>query len=161
MSQCRRVPLLNLLRFSGQINSSFWATLSSGSVTNDNLTFAAAATSGVQQVITTPNGTASKSFTAAALISCASGTVAFRFKNTHGAVLDNFSSDLTATATPTVYVFTVTNGSSAGDGKQIFGVVNSSAGVAGGVLKIHASMLIEGSFTAQQIIDRGGIPSTQ
>ena len=48
-----------------------------------------------------------------------SGTGKFRLKNTHVGVLDNFSSDITATATPTLYTLAVTNGSTNGGSQQV------------------------------------------
>lgn len=161
MSQCRRVPMPNLLRNSGIIKSSSWAISGGGGpVSERNFTFGANALSQVEQNTTPNGGTASKTFTAAAVISCPSGTQQFRLKNTHGAVSDNFSSNFTATTTPTLFVYAVTNGSNQGNNAQIFGVVNSTAGAGGGVVTVHSTLMIEGSFTAQQIIDRGGIPLT-
>lgn len=159
MSQCRRVPLANLMRNSGAIKLAPWS-ISGGTVSERNFTFSANALSQVEQNTYPNGGAASKTFTAAAVISCPSGTRQFRLKNTHGAVIDNFSSNFTATTTPTLFVYTVTNGSAQGNGWQIFGVVNSTAGAGGGVVTVHSALMIEGSFTAQQIIDRGGIPLT-
>jgi len=73
----------------------------------------------MEQVVVS-GGTASKTFTVSAMIS---GTGKFRFKNTHGGVADNFSSDLTATATPTLCQFIVTNSAAAGSGAQIIGLM--------------------------------------
>lgn len=51
-----------------------------------------------------------------------SGTGKFRLKSTHSGVVDNFSPDYTATTTPTLYTFTVTNNSTNG-GAQVVGIV--------------------------------------
>jgi hypothetical protein len=153
------VPLPNLLRNSWAINAPFWTTGVGGTVTNTAFTFAALALSVREQAVTPSGGTASKTFTTAALVSCPSGTVQFRLKNTHGGVVDNFSSNLTATTSPQLFTFQVTNAGLAGNGFQFLGVVNSTAGTVGTVI-VHASMLIEGAWTAQQITDRGGIPAT-
>lgn len=161
MSQSRRVPLANLLRNSGIIKFSPWSVGgNAGTVSERSFTFGANALSQVEQNTSPNGGTASKTFTAAAVISCPSGTVQFRLKNTHGMVVDNFSANLTATTTPTLFVYTVTNANSPGNGWQIFGVANSTAGAGGGVVTVHSTLMIEGSFTAQQIIDRGGIHLT-
>lgn len=154
-----RRMLPNLLRSSGTISESPWATYFYASVSGITLTFTADPQSQVQQYVLPPGGNSSKIFTAAARVSCSSGTVGFRLKNTQGQVADRYSDNLTATTTPTIFVFTATNAAAAGNGSQIFGVMNKSTG-GGAALAVHATALFEGAWTAQQIADLGGIPIT-
>lgn len=55
-----------------------------------------------------------------------SGTGKFRIQNVHGGVVAIYSSDITATATPTLYTLTVTNAANAGNGFQVGGICAST-----------------------------------
>jgi hypothetical protein len=159
MSQCRRVPLPNLLRSSFNLGLSPWNLVSGATYTNGLLTFTANAFSAAEQAVLISGGTALKSFTVAAVVSVSSGTLSFSLKNTHGGVKDNFSPNKTATTTPNLFAFTVTNGSAPGGGNQLFGVTNYASAIVQ-TLRVHSAILLVGAFTEQQIIDSGGIPVT-
>ena len=76
------------------------------------------------RTIAISGGTASKSLTYSVVLVSGDGSdQTVRLKNTQGAVLDNFSPNLTVTSTPQRFVLTVTNGASAGNGAQIVGIV--------------------------------------
>lgn len=152
--------LWNLLTYSQDLTGTNWATNSSATVSASSVTFAALDTSEVYQITTPSGGTASKSFTVAALISCASGTVPFRLKNTQGGVADHFSGEFIATTTPQLFVFAYTNGGSAGSGSQIYGIENSAVTPVVNTLVVGGCAMFQGTLTADQILAQGGIPLT-
>ena len=153
--------LRNLLTYSQDFTNAAWvASFSASKSDASSITFATGIDSKVEQLLAISGGTASKSFTVAALISCASGTAAFRLKNTHGGVTNNFSAELLATTTPQVFAFTVTNGVSAGNGTQIVGLINSAVTPLASTLISGGCAVFQGTLTAAQILAEGGIPLT-
>lgn len=114
----------NLLLQSQNLAAASWNGTLGASSTASTVTIGAGIASEVRQFVSI--ATAGQTFTVQAKVSVAAGTKRFRLKNTHGGVVDNFSADFTATTTPTVFSFTVTNASAAGEGLQIFGFVNAS-----------------------------------
>ncbi len=121
----------NLLVSSGNLSNAAWTATLGASSTTTTVTIGTGATSEVRQMVAT--ATASMSFTVQAKVSVSSGTALFRFTNTHGGVVANYSTNFIATTTPQLFSFAVTNGSSAGDGKQTFGIVNASDASSNGV----------------------------
>lgn len=117
----------NLILGSEDLTNASWALLGSASRTASTLTLTASESDGIQQITTTPQEiSASKTFTVSAIMSVASGTLKCRFKCTHSAVSDYFSSDITVTTTPIRYEFTKTFTSAAGNGYVNVGVVQST-----------------------------------
>lgn len=121
----------NLLTYSGDLSNAVWTKTLGASTTSGSVTIGAGAASEARNIIYLL--TASKTFTASVQIAVASGTAKFRIKNTHGGVVDNYSSDLTATTTPQWFSLTVNNAASAGDGSQTVGIVNASDASSNGV----------------------------
>lgn len=62
------------------------------------------------------------------------------------------------TATPTYYVFPVTSTTAGTSGGM--GIYNNATGTAGALFTVHEAGVLNGTVTAQQIIDAGGIPLT-
>lgn len=152
-----RILLPNLCKASGNLSlAASWS--GSAAATGQTVTFTATG-SAREQFVTISGGTANKIMTVAALVSTASGTKKFRFKNTHGSVVDNFSGDLIATTSPQIFTFTVTNSNNVGNGGQFAGVINSTDGSVGSII-VHAIGMFIGSYSAQQIVDCGGIQIT-
>ena len=107
----------NIFQYSSDFTNAVWTK---GSLTSVSATtFTGGTSSYIQQNVAIPGGTAGRSFTMRAVLS---GTGKVRLKNTQSAVLDTFTSDITLTSTPTAYTLAVTNGSSAGNGFQSFGI---------------------------------------
>ena len=121
----------NLLTYSGDLSNAVWTKTLGASTTSGSVTIGAGAASEARNIIYLL--TASKTFTASVQIAVASGTAKFRIKNTHGGVVDNYSSDLTATTTPQWFSLTVNNAASAGDGSQTVGIANASDASSNGV----------------------------
>jgi len=98
-----------------------------GTTTADRLQYAGSlgspGTKRSDQTITVSGGTASKTITVSVYVRSKTGISKFRIKNTHGGVIDNFSSDITVGTTLTRHDFTVTNSAAAGNGIQTVGVV--------------------------------------
>jgi hypothetical protein len=124
-----RVPFggrRNLLNWSEDLSNATWTKTNVTAASATNLTYNGLSTPAaafLQQLVTIAGGTASKSFTLRVVLS---GTGKLRIRNTHSAVLDTVSSDITLTSTPTAYTLTVTNGASAGNGLQNFGILPAS-----------------------------------
>ena len=121
----------NLLTYSGDLSNAVWTKTLGASTTSGSVTIGTGAASEARNIIYLL--TASKTFTASVQIAVASGTAKFRIKNTHGGVVDNYSSDLTATTTPQWFSLTVNNAASAGDGSQTVGIANASDASSNGV----------------------------
>lgn len=92
-------------------------------------------------------GTANKTFTFSAIVS---GSGKIRLKNTQQGVIDNYSSDITLTSTPTLVSFTVTNGASAGNGIQSGGFLASTDDVAFTLTATNIQFEIGSTVTAYQ-----------
>ena len=107
------------------------ATAPDGNATADNIVYGGSAGSPngkqVQVLIQIGGGTANKTFTFSIHVK---GTGTFRLKNTHGSVVDNFSSNLTATSDFVRHDFLISNSSAAGNGAQIVAVVAASTDAA-------------------------------
>lgn len=116
----------NLCESPNDITGSGWIAIGSATTPDsETLNFPASAgqNDGVHYFVT--GGKANETVTIRAQVSTTSGTCGFRLKNTHAGVLDNFSANRTATTTPQVFSFSVTNAASAGSG-QYCGVVGAS-----------------------------------
>jgi len=107
------------------------ATAPDGNATADNIVYGGSAGSPngkqIQVGVVIGGGTANKTFTFSVHVK---GTGTFRLKNTHGSIVDNFSSNLTATSDWVRYDFSVSNSSLAGSGAQIVAVVAASTDAA-------------------------------
>lgn len=115
-----------------------------GTATADQLAIAAGASNVVEQGCVISGGTASKSFVGSVWVRAQTGTGTFRIKNTHGGVIDNYSSDLTATTDWQRFSYSVTNGAGAGTGSQVMGV-QAGAGGAAVTLLAWGAQLEEGT----------------
>jgi hypothetical protein len=134
----------NLLTYTEQFDNAAWAKTSL-TVSGNQVSYVGGL-GGVKecaQLVAILGGTANKTLTAYVTVS---GSGTFRLKNTHSAVLDNFSANITATSTPQTVTLTVTNGASAGNGLQAISVINST-GDAAFNLTVHQFQL-EASATA-------------
>lgn len=101
-----------------------------GALTASRLTYAGGSgiySSASTQDISISGGSENKTLTVSIYVKTKTGTSTFRIKNTHALVLDNFSSDLTATTSWRRFSFTVTNGAGAGNGKQSIGIMSNVA----------------------------------
>jgi hypothetical protein len=112
--------------------------------------------SGLYNVITVAS-TASESFTVSALVESDTYPQTFRLKNTHGAVQDNFSPDITI-AGPGRHSFTVTNSANPGSGSQIAGII---PGTTNGPFDIRASIQLEKTAYQSSIMPTDGAPATR
>ena len=115
------------------------------------------------QLVSVPGGTASKVLTAYVTVS---GSGKFRLKNTHSAVQDNFSANVTATGSRQTIALTVTNSSSAGNGLQAISIINSTDNAAFS-LTVHEFQLELSStatnyqrVTTQYDVTEAGVAST-
>ena len=116
----------NLLRFSEDMTQPIWGASGVTKVSFNNVTYIGGQGEPHKkrlELATLGVGTASKPFTVAVIVS---GAGKFRLKNTHAGVLENYSSDFTATSTPTLYEFEVDNSSSAGSSVQVGGIVGAT-----------------------------------
>ena len=121
----------NLLTWAGDYSNAVWSAILGSTSTASTVTIGTGASAEVRQIKSI--STASLTFTASVKIATSSGTAKFRIKNTHGGVVDNYSSDLTATTTPQWFSLTVNNANNAGDGTQTVGIVNASDASSNGV----------------------------
>ena len=107
------------------------ATAPDGNATADNVSYegSGGGQNGrqIQVLINIGGGTANKTFTFSIHVK---GQGTFRLKNTHGSVVDSFTSNLTATSDWVRHDFSVSNSSSAGNGAQILAVVAASTDAA-------------------------------
>jgi hypothetical protein len=109
----------------------------------NQISFAAGATSGVSTTTAAAGVIASNTFVVSCTVSVASGTQKFRIWIGQQAVADRYSSDITATTTPTRYSFLQQNSASAGNGLMTVGLANESAG--------GAKTLIVTKFQAEDV----------
>jgi hypothetical protein len=150
----------NLVYYSEQFDNAAWNKSSvtvtanadispDGNTTAERLVFIAGTPSGIliqQNYATTSGGNATYTFSIY-LKSNTGSSQTVRLKNTHGGVLDNFSSDLTITTSWQRFTYTVTNGSSAGTG-QIAGIINNASGGSADILAWGAQLELRSSATA-------------
>lgn len=127
----------NLLTYTEQFDNAAWgkvnttvtanyATAPDGTTTADRVVYVGGLGSPATRLIQqgpTLSSTANLTLTFGIWVS---GTGKFRLKNSQGGVKDNYTSDYTATSTPTWYTLTVTNGASAGNGAQFVGIVGAT-----------------------------------
>lgn len=83
----------------------------------------------VEKDVRVPGGTASKVMMVVARVSADTYPQVFRLKNTHGAVVDNLSSDITITS-PKDLFFRIVNSASEGNGLQIVGILPATTNAA-------------------------------
>lgn len=79
----------------------------------------------LDQNIVVPGGTANKILTLVASVSSESYPQTFRLKNTHGAIVDNFSNDFVITQPSQIY-FRIQNNNNEGNGYQVIGIAKST-----------------------------------
>ena len=135
------------------------ATAPDGNATADNIVYGGSAGSPngkqIQVAVGIGGGNANKTFTFSVHVK---GTGTFRLKNTHGEVVDNYSSNLTATSDFVRYDFSVSNSSSAGNGYQLVAVVAASTDAAFN-LDIWGAQLEEDSRVSNYIPTSGSAVS--
>lgn len=150
----------NLLTWSQDFTNAAWVKVNLSGSSATSLSFLATSSACAEQTVAVSGGTSSKVMTFAAMVSTSAGTQDFRIKNTHGGVVDNFSTVMTATTTPQIVVFTVTNSASVGTGSQVVGLYNSVSAPQAGTIVVTAAALFQGTYTASQLQAMGGIPRT-
>ena len=141
----------NLLMWSEDLTQATWS-VRNGLVVDSiaQVTLADSSSSGIDQAINIPGGTALKTLTFSVLLWVDSGTEQIRLKNTQGGVADNFSDNITITTTPTRYYYAVTNIDNPGSGSMITGVINSTtAGIK--TINMQYMMYVEGEGSAVYI----------
>lgn len=108
--------------------TSNYGTAPDGTATSDRIQYAGGAgsptTREVDQIFAISGGAASKVIANSVWVK---GSGTFRIKSTHVGVLNNYSSDLTATSEWVRYDYTVTNGATAGTGNARLGICAGTA----------------------------------
>jgi hypothetical protein len=136
----------NLLTWTEQFDNAAW-TKTGLTVSGNQISYAGGSglTRECVQLVTIPGGTANKVLTAYVTVS---GSGKFRLKNTHSAVQDNFSANITATGTRQTVTLTVTNSASAGNGLQAISIITSTDDAAFS-LTVHEFQLELGSTATE------------
>jgi len=144
----------NLLTWTEQFDNAVWVKTAGVSASGTSVSYAGGlgGTREVTQLALIPGGTANKTITVFVTVS---GSGSFRLKNTHSGVLDNFSSNFTATSTPQTFSFTVTNGAGAGNGFQTLGISNTSGDAAFSLTVQQVQLETGSTATAYQRVTTG------
>lgn len=101
-----------------------------GSSTADNIVFGGSVFGFVHSEVVIVGGTASKNI----VVSCfVKGTGNFRFKNTHGGIVDTYSPNIVATSEWHRYAFIVNNANLAGSGVHFVGITSGDPNIASNI----------------------------